>query len=67
MRAAIKPSFASLTSVHCHFCRFESKLSATETSMSSPSGAGLDGYKRKKHSDVLCFLVAGPRIELGTS
>ena len=31
-----------------------------------PSGR-LDAYKRKKHSDVLCFLVAGPRIELGTS
>ena len=27
----------------------------------------LDGYKRKKHSILLCFLVAGPRIELGTS
>ena len=38
MRAAIKPSFASLTSVHCHFCRLESKLSASETPMSSPFG-----------------------------
>ena len=27
----------------------------------------LDAYKRKKHSDVLCFLVAGRRIELRTS
>ena len=26
-----------------------------------------DAYKRKKHSDVLCFLVAGRRIELRTS
>ena len=33
---------------------------------SAPSGRP-DVYKRKKHSDVLCFLVAGPRIELGTS
>ena len=47
MRAAIKPSFASLTSVHCHFCRFESKLSATVTSMSSPSGAGLLAINEK--------------------
>ena len=36
-------------------------------SMSSPFGARLDAYKRKKHSDLLYFLVAGPRIELGTS
>ena len=27
----------------------------------------LDVYKRKKHSDLLCFLVAGRRIELRTS
>ena len=27
----------------------------------------LDAHKRKKHSVLLCFLVAGPRIELGTS
>ena len=26
-----------------------------------------DAHKRKKHSDVLCFLVAGRRIELRTS
>ena len=64
----LKPSFAALTSVHCHFCRFESKLSAPEMSMSSPlRGEGLRAYKRKKHSDLLYFLVAGPRIELGTS
>ena len=64
----IKPSFAALTSGHCHFCRFESKLSAPEMSMSSPlRGEGLRAYKRKKHSDLLYFLVAGPRIELGTS
>ena len=30
-------------------------------------GGRLDAYKRKKHSDVLCFLVAGRRIELRTS
>ena len=29
--------------------------------------AWLDVYKRKKHSVLLYFLVAGPRIELGTS
>ena len=27
----------------------------------------LDGHKRKKHSVLLCFLVAGRRIELRTS
>ena len=27
----------------------------------------LDAYIQKKHSDVLCFLVAGRRIELRTS
>ena len=49
MWAAIKPSFASLTSVHCHSCRFESKLSASETSMSSPFGKWwLDAYIQKK-------------------
>ena len=64
----LKPSFAALTSVHCHFCRFESKLSAPEMSMSSPlRGEGLRAYKRKKHSDLLYFLVAGRRIELRTS
>ena len=33
-----------------------------------PAPAGrAEAHKRKKHSDLLCFLVAGRRIELRTS
>ena len=55
-------------SVHRRFRRFESKLSAPETPMSRPFGAWPAGYvNEKKHSGLLCFLVAGRRIELRTS
>ena len=67
MRAAIKPSFAALTSVHCHFCRFESKLSASENANVQSLREGLMSIYEKKHSILLCFLVAGRRIELRTS
>ena len=57
MRAAIKPSFASLTSVHCHFCRFESKLSVAVAVMSGPFGAWLKGLVNKKSTAECCAFL----------
>ena len=41
-------------------------FSSINVNVQAPSGRP-DAYKRKKHSGLLCFLVAGRRIELRTS
>ena len=56
MRAAIKPSFASLTSVHCHFCRFESKLSASENANVQSLREGLMSIYEKSTAFCCAFL-----------
>ena len=43
------------------------ELSASAVSTPAPYREKLDAHKRKKHSVLLCFLVAGRRIELRTS
>ena len=64
----LKTSFASLTDIHYHDSHLESKLSVAVAAMSVPlRGDVFRVYKRKNTAFLLCFLVAGPRIELGTS
>ncbi len=45
----------------------EQALASGYAKVQTPAGRGLPGYKQKKHSVLLCFLVAGRRIELRTS
>ena len=42
--------------VRCHFCRFESKLSASETPTPSPFGAGLMPINEKSTAFCCAFL-----------
>ena len=63
----IRPPVAALPVCPSPFLAlWKQAFSARNVNVQAPAGRP-DAYKRKKHSDLLCFLVAGRRIELRTS
>ena len=55
-------AFSSRSSVNQVFLRTGARNANVQ-----PLRGRAEAHKRKKHSDLLCFLVAGRRIELRTS